>query len=229
MLSITLQRYKFLSKSQPFASCMFYTYSCRLPYKGTNFSANHNQSEMMRQRKTVVDYLTKVQISQQITTVSSFFVSSTCCRLPYKGTNFSANHNANDRPHPLFWLSITLQRYKFLSKSQLKLSIFIDFVVVDYLTKVQISQQITTFVHASLLDALLSITLQRYKFLSKSQRNSTQSYNQLCCRLPYKGTNFSANHNQVLLSVFVTFVVDYLTKVQISQQITTGSSEDETV
>ena len=143
------------------------------------------------------------------------------CRLPYKGTNFSANHNANDRPHPLFWLSITLQRYKFLSKSQrvsrsdvIVASCRLPYKgtnfsanhnkvelanallhVVDYLTKVQISQQITTHSVLLLLLMRLSITLQRYKFLSKSQLVS----------LPHDDNA----------------VVDYLTKVQISQQITT--------
>ena len=69
------------------------------------------------------------------------------CRLPYKGTNFSANHNS-------------------FSKSN-----HID-IVVDYLTKVQISQQITTLLLFGELKHELSITLQRYKFLSKSQHDA---------------------------------------------------------
>ena len=66
---------------------------------------------------------------------------------------------------------------------------------VVYLTKVQISQQITT------------LPLRRY----------LRSW---CC-LPNKGTNFSANHNYLLCGVAIYAGVVYLTKVQISQQITT--------
>ena len=197
MLSITLQRYKFLSKSQLDEGVPVHPGSCRLPYKGTNFSANHNTINCLDNKDGVVDYLTKVQISQQITTrtrpnnrkwqlsitlqrykflsksqqliIGSFVVGS--CRLPYKGTNFSANHNVVCR-------------------------VPFGVNVVDYLTKVQISQQITTVVCVDGMALQLSITLQRYKFLSKSQRN--------------------------IFNTFALFVVDYLTKVQISQQITTN-------
>ena len=95
--------------------------------------------------------------------------------------------------------------------------------VVDYLTKVQISQQITTISCCKVVCVELSITLQRYKFLSKSQRETYSHHKWLCCRLPYKGTNFSANHNYIMSVSFRKWVVDYLTKVQISQQITTVS------
>ena len=120
------------------------------------------------------------------------------CRLPYKGTNFSANHN--EKP-----IHIT------------------SGYVVDYLTKVQISQQITTQLPLLTADVELSITLQRYKFLSKSQHRLVLQSFQRSCRLPYKGTNFSANHNYIMSVSFRKWVVDYLTKVQISQQITTVS------
>ena len=90
----------------------------------------------------VVDYLTKVQISQQITTNGGLQRDWLGCRLPYKGTNFSANHNAG--------LRLCFTKH-----------------VVDYLTKVQISQQITTYQARPWSFSWLSITLQRYKFLSK--------------------------------------------------------------
>ena len=67
--------------------------------------------------------------------------------------------------------------------------------VVDYLTKVQISQQITTENTLRQSSGSLSITLQRYKFLSKSQLLFPIYVIRYSCRLPYKGTNFSANHN----------------------------------
>ena len=43
-------------------------FRCCLPNKGTNFSANHNCSMPLSNWFIGVVYLTKVQISQQITT-----------------------------------------------------------------------------------------------------------------------------------------------------------------
>ena len=64
-------------------------------------------------------------------------------------------------------------------------------------------------------------TLQRYEFFSKSQRHRVREEGSERCCLPYKGTNFSANHN---IGRFVTLRyldVVYPTKVRIFQQITT--------
>ena len=115
----TLQRYEFFSKSQQCMNLSRMKRRCCLPYKGTNFSANHNmKAKSVNIAKDVV-YPTKVRIFQQITTLDvqsftrlemlftlqryEFFSKSQqlplllllrkgCC-LPYKGTNFSANHN----------------------------------------------------------------------------------------------------------------------------------------
>ena len=89
-------------------------------------------------------YLAKVQISKQITTVDS-----------------SLFH----RDAMLF----TLQRYKFLSKSQLERSSIMLITDVVYLAKVQISKQITTEEIPDPGNRVMLFTLQRYKFLSKSQ------------------------------------------------------------
>ena len=67
--------------------------------------------------------------------------------------------------------------------------------VVSYPAKVQIFQLITTY----MLPAPFSF----------------------CCFLPCKGTNFSANHNNVNNLVFKCPVVSYPAKVQIFQLITT--------
>ena len=66
-----------------------------------------------------------------------------CC-LPYKGTNFSANHN-------------------FLP------AIGVGNVDVVYPTKVRIFQQITTIQKKLLCTGMMLFTLQRYEFFSKSQ------------------------------------------------------------
>ena len=96
-LCITLQRYEFLSKSQLVLCCYVLQWRCVLPYKGTNFWANHNDLRYVDFEKDVVYYLTKVRISEQITTrnVGNYYNSS--CVLPYKGTNFWANHNYGGR------------------------------------------------------------------------------------------------------------------------------------
>ena len=64
-------------------------------------------------------------------------------------------------------------------------------------------------------------TLQRYEFFSKSQQNWHHAPGVCGCCLPYKGTNFSANHNNELREKMKTFDVVYPTKVRIFQQITT--------
>ena len=169
---------------------------CCLPYKGTNISANHNDCVKDRAWLEDVVYPTKVRIFQQITTHNQqvnngktmlftlqryeFFSKSqhefinnsqnTRCCLPYKGTNFSANHNLMN-------------------------SIYYKIHDVVYPTKVRIFQQITTSIKRSDVEQVMLFTLQRYEFFSKSQHNSVGLTGRDGCCLPYKGTNFSANHN----------------------------------
>ena len=84
----------------------------------------------------------------------------------------------------------TLQRYKFLSKSQPPTQEPVPRLDVVYLAKVQISKQITTFLCKRLLHLLMLFTLQRYKFLSKSQQAEASTADSPRCCLPCKGTNF---------------------------------------
>ena len=196
----TLQRYEFFSKSQPASSICSLGLGCCLPYKGTNFSANHNcPRETVAAFRDVV-YPTKVRIFQQITTryavlmnlkgmlftlqryeffsksqLSAIWVhkEKRCC-LPYKGTNFSANHN-------------TEQTAK------------VRYDDVVYPTKVRIFQQITTMFLLSIGLLTMLFTLQRYEFFSKSQPASSIASPSFWCCLPYKGTNSSANHNNTPL------------------------------
>ena len=120
-----------------------------------------------------------------------------CC-LPYKGTNFSANHNIS---------------YKFMQRE----------ADVVYPTKVRIFQQITTGTSGILPTNRMLFTLQRYEFFSKSQRTFVGSIPEVRCCLPYKGTNFSANHNYDWRTTKTYSDVVYPTKVRIFQQITTLS------
>ena len=126
-----------------------------------------------------------------------------CC-LPYKGTNFSANHNR------CFALSISVAD-------------------VVYPTKVRIFQQITTQWIPSLEEEKMLFTLQRYEFFSKSQPHEGTSLAGRGCCLPYKGTNFSANHNCTHKINARIYDVVYPTKVRIFQQITTWSRKGKCV
>lgn len=56
----------------------------------------------------------------------------------------------------------------------------------------------------------LLFTLQRYEFFSKSQLNYSDIIGTIRCCLPYKATNFSANHNLPLEYYFVIDVIYYL-------------------
>ena len=68
----------------------------------------------------------------------------------------------------------------------------------------------------------MCFTLQRYKFSSKSQPNSSSTTNWVRCVLPCKGTNFQANHNAYWSLRRCNCDVFYLAKVQIFKQITTS-------
>ena len=92
---------------------------------------------------------------------------------------------------------------------------------VVYPTKVRIFQQITTSALVKGQQAKMLFTLQRYEFFSKSQLSSENGDERHRCCLPYKGTNFSANHNIILLLNKNIVDVVYPTKVRIFQQITT--------
>ena len=193
----TLQRYEFFSKSQPIPTNLLKPFRCCLPYKGTNFSANHNVLDCVLSVPCDVVYPTKVRIFQQITTTTEtnktevlmlftlqryeFFSKSQlyshnkcayirCC-LPYKGTNFSANHNS------VGWLIIgslwCCLHYKgtnFSANHNFVLGAKNKVLDVVYPTKVRIFQQITTVLCYLFKFYRMLFTLQRYEFFSKSQR-----------------------------------------------------------
>ena len=198
MLLLLPQRYKFSSKSQLFFAPCRMVRSCCCYHKGTNFQANHNTYDYIKQCDPVVVATTKVQIFKQITTaivaggaqiallllpqrykfssksqpsVSTVMSSVGCCCY-HKGTNFQANHNAFCVLISFIWLLLLPQRYKFSSKSQLV-----------------------------------------YHPSSTAMR--------CCCY--HKGTNFQANHNQKATCDLSDTVVVATTKVQIFKQITTSS------
>ena len=115
----------------------------------------------------------------------------------------------------------TLQRYEFFSKSQPTSQKVTSRPYVVYPTKVRIFQQITTSRGFILTDGMMLFTLQRYEFFSKSQHWNVNAYQAAWCCLPYKGTNFSANHNNTFYEEYSNVDVVYPTKVRIFQQITT--------
>ena len=118
----------------------------------------------------------------------------------------------------------TLQRYEFFSKSQQRKKQTIVDEDVVYPTKVRIFQQITTKTRFVPHSVVMLFTLQRYEFFSKSQHGLIGFLTCVGCCLPYKGTNFSANHNIKSKAQAESKDVVYPTKVRIFQQITTDTS-----
>ena len=140
---------------------------------------------------------TKVQIFKQITTTRMCVTLSLSCFRYHKGTDFQANHNR---------IMLLL-----LSKQ----------VVLDT-TKVQIFKQITTSKYYQKTRKQLFQIPQRYRFSSKSQRDTRQSFSTDSCFRYHKGTDFQANHNCYFLLLIIKAVVLDTTKVQIFKQITTN-------
>ena len=97
----------------------FWLGGCWLYRKGTNFRANHNYGFRGVQLRPVVDYTARYKFSSKSQQEQKEFLSSVCCWLYRKGTNFRANHNYASR-------------------------LFSSDRVVDYTAKVQIFEQITT-------------------------------------------------------------------------------------
>ena len=120
----------------------------------------------------------------------------------------------------------TLQRYEFFSKSQPSVAACAAVCDVVYPTKVRIFQQITTSALFRGCVIRMLFTLQRYEFFSKSQHLCLRGFSLFGCCLPYKGTNFSANHNCKQGTRHTEPDVVYPTKVRIFQQITTTSLLD---
>ena len=64
-------------------------------------------------------------------------------------------------------------------------------------------------------DIALYQPIQKYKFESKSQQEKDKYVNTWCCINQYKNTNLKANHNLVVLRVFLAVAVSTNTKIQI--------------
>ena len=118
-LLLILQRYEFSSKSQLVSNMEKQQKGCCWYYKGTNFQANHNITQLVQILTLVVADTTKVRIFKQITTYGR---QKELTRL----------------------LLLILQRYEFSSKSQpFSVCVTWRYVVADT-TKVRIFKQITT-------------------------------------------------------------------------------------
>ena len=188
---------------------------CRLPCKGTNFLANHNNSWHLDMTHLDVVYLAKVRIFWQITTFIYSF----------------------DKTGEM---SFTLQRYEFFGKSQQWLIICRSGGDVVYLAKVRIFWQITTnrldyqnligcrlpckgtnFLanHNHLLRVVILpsdvVYLAKVRIFWQITTYIALWIQRTGCRLPCKGTNFLANHNVVVSILIGRIDVVYLAKVRI--------------
>ena len=204
------QRYRFSSKSQPIAIRLHPISSCFRYHKGTDFQANHNIYGVYLYSCIVVLDTTKVQIFKQITTMVVYIallvtlfqipqryrfssksqrltptlIHNVSCFRYHKGTDFQANHNVTIRN------TCTIH------------------VVLDT-TKVQIFKQITTERASSSIRSPLFQIPQRYRFSSKSQHNVFRGLGYSRCFRYHKGTDFQANHNNMLVraSRFLLFQI----------------------
>ena len=160
----TLQRYEFLSKSQP-------------------------EIYISRHFNDVV-YLTKVRIFKQITTYSNGAADGIGMLFTLQRYEFLSK----SQPPGITSLYITdvvyLTKVRILSKSQPHSPQYISLIDVVYLTKVRIFKQITTPASFRYVGYSMLFTLQRYEFLSKSQLLPISLLTGKWCCLPYKGTNF---------------------------------------
>ena len=94
-------------------------------------------------------------------------------------------------------------------------------IVVADTTKVRIFKQITTPLCTCADASQLLLIPQRYEFSSKSQLAVGNALSADCCCWYHKGTNFQANHNNVVQHAKLRSVVADTTKVRIFKQITT--------
>ena len=217
-----VQRYKFESKSQQIGQWRKDFVGCFQWFKGTNLKANHNYPIDWLPPSFAVSNGSKVQIWKQITTIV-------------------LNYAASLQLFPM------VQRYKFESKSQLKLVedklrlscfqwfkgtnlkanhngirfLFSQYEAVSNGSKVQIWKQITTVIREVYAGDSLFPMVQRYKFESKSQLFPLQNRLVHCCFQWFKGTNLKANHNSKEGGTSGVAAVSNGSKVQIWKQITT--------
>ena len=221
LLLLIPQRYEFSSKSQQSSVFASIKCSCCWYHKGTNFQANHNtpfrllvmlslllipqRYEFSSKSQQAISWLpilevvadtTKVRIFKQITTLPIIGKLFEGCCWYHKGTNFQANHNSKRIFNEIF-------------------------KVVADTTKVRIFKQITTADRFGFLIGMLLLIPQRYEFSSKSQLEDVDKKIRPGCCWYHKGTNFQANHNDLLLMELVAIVVADTTKVRIFKQITT--------
>ena len=192
-----IQKYKFESKSQPWAAECHRVEGCINQYKNTNLKANHNCSFAPMWYAAAVSTNTKIQIWKQITTKGEFIfeadqlyqpiqkykfesksqpvgateIKFVGCINQYKNTNLKANHNL---------------RFCFCFPPG----------AVSTNTKIQIWKQITTRGCAGCQHPWLYQPIQKYKFESKSQQGKGVQRHATGCINQYKNTNLKANHNR---------------------------------
>ena len=165
------QRYRFSSKSQ-LLSMLLYLVSCCFRYhKGTDFQANHNGKKLANYLSSVVLDTTKVQIFKQITTNMQYrgyrgqvVLDTTKVQIFKQITTCYV--------YPSYFLSLFQipQRYRFSSKSQLKLGMInISLRCFRYHKGTDFQANHNQCHRCSCCFRLFQIP-QRYRFSSKSQQ-----------------------------------------------------------
>ena len=112
-----------------------------------------------------------------------------------KDTNLKANHNKTLITWVLRVLCLICQRYKFKSKSQLRIdSVTQSMYCVWYVKDTNLKANHNSFI-VRYFRFWLCLICQRYKFKSKSQHNHYHITHVGDCVWYVKDTNLKANHN----------------------------------
>ena len=176
-------------------------FRCFRYHKGTDFQANHNKRNGRACNLRLFQIPQRYRFSSKSQHIRAQASLNACCFRYHKGTDFQANHNQ-------------------LKQEDLLISVVLD------TTKVQIFKQITTG-GKSLEEVLKLFQIpQRYRFSSKSQQQVCYAIRWYGCFRYHKGTDFQANHNNLLTIQITYLVVLDTTKVQIFKQITTSSKQE---
>ena len=117
------QRYRFSSKSQLSAVDFIATNCCFRYHKGTDFQANHNSFCIIQVMVLLFQIPQRYRFSSKSQQRLVIRFLQICCFRYHKGTDFQANHNYCFYTYPDDLLFQIPQRYRFSSKSQLKLPV----------------------------------------------------------------------------------------------------------
>ena len=198
---------------------------CLCYCKDTNFSANHNDIDYSNTLNAVVYATAKILIFLQITTQQCTFLTGMGCLCYCKDTNFSANHNASRlsdvAPDVVY---ATAKILIFLQITTRCVAMRISACCLCYCKDTNFSANHNSKGGEESRTCVVYATAKILIFLQITT-DSLPLAPVLRCLCYCKDTNFSANHNQALNSLYLLIVVYATAKILIFLQITTKVRE----